>query len=46
MKKWITPEVSELNISETANGLINYDIEFWPFVNDKNGTPPDIDHTS
>lgn len=41
MKKWITPEISELNISETANGLINYDIEFWPFVNDKNGTPPD-----
>lgn len=27
MKKWNTPEIAELNINETANGLIDIDWE-------------------
>ena len=34
MKKWNAPEIAELNITETANGYYDTDVEFWPFVND------------
>lgn len=27
MKKWNTPEVAELNVTETANGLFDFDWE-------------------
>lgn len=35
MKKWNAPEVAELNISETANGLFNAEIETPWIFNDK-----------
>lgn len=41
MKKWNAPEVAELNINETANGLFNIEWE-TPFSivgNDKRPTP-------
>lgn len=34
MKTWNAPEVKELNINETANGILDSDIEFWWIVND------------
>lgn len=34
MKKWNAPEIAELNITETANGVIDANIEFWWMTND------------
>ena len=34
MKTWNAPEVKELNINETANGIFDSDVEFWWILND------------
>lgn len=34
MKKWNAPEVTELNINQTANGLFNSEIETFLILND------------
>jgi hypothetical protein len=39
MKTWNTPEISELNIKETANGCVDFYCEFWFLNNDKKCTP-------
>lgn len=39
MKTWNTPEVAELNINETANGIFNSCIEVWPVL-DKDDKKP------
>lgn len=39
MKNWNAPEVKELNINETANGIFDCEWEFWPIVNDDNKKP-------
>lgn len=40
MKTWTKPEISELNINETANGCIDFYVEFWIISNDdKKATP-------
>jgi hypothetical protein len=42
MKTWNTPEIRELNINATANGLWPTEYEFWPLVNDsQKATPPE-----
>ncbi|MFV0341431.1 MAG: hypothetical protein ACK5JH_00865 [Anaerocolumna sp.] len=47
MKKWNMPEVTELNISETANGIFDSKIEFWWVLNDdKKTTPPEVEQQS
>lgn len=35
MKKWNNAEIMELDINETANGLLSCDVEFWFIANDK-----------
>ncbi len=35
MKQWTTPEISELNINETANGIIPVGQEIGDVFNDK-----------
>ena len=45
MKKWNTPEVKELNIAETANGIFDSEVESLLIFNDskKPSTPnPDV----
>lgn len=47
MKKWNAPEVAELNITETANGLWDHYLEICIVMNDskksdKNETPDDF----
>ncbi|MBP1754725.1 MAG: hypothetical protein H6Q59_1123 [Firmicutes bacterium] len=34
MKTWNTPEISELNINETANGRFDFFVEFWVLNDD------------
>ena len=42
MKTWNTPEVTELNINETANGLFDSEYETFVILNDsKKPTTPD-----
>lgn len=45
MKTWNTPEATELNINETANGLFNSDVETFLIFNDskKPSTPQDTE---
>jgi hypothetical protein len=46
MKTWNAPEVSELNINETANGCVDFFFEFWFLNDDKKCTPPDEEDPS
>ncbi len=47
MKTWMTPEISELNINETANGIIDTFFETHILFNDdKKPTCPDPDDPS
>ncbi len=39
MKIWSIPEISELNINETANGFIDHYYESQIVINDKKATP-------
>lgn len=41
MKEWNTPDIEELKITETANGLFNSDVETFMLFNDskKPSTP-------
>lgn len=34
MKEWNAPSIEELNVTETANGFLNSDVEFWWVSND------------
>lgn len=34
MKTWNNPEITELNINETANGILDSNVEFWWITND------------
>ncbi len=43
MKKWNTPNVEELNINETANGIFNADFESFILFNKKSETPDEKD---
>lgn len=45
MKTWNNPEVTELNINETANGIFDSDVEFCWIINDskKPSTPKEDD---
>lgn len=46
MKTWNKPEVAELNINETANGIWNSEVETLLFFNDsKAATTPDVPDT-
>lgn len=45
MKTWNTPEVKELNINETANGIFNSEFESLIIFNDKKSDTPDTDNT-
>ena len=49
MKKWNTPSVEELNVKETANGILDTEIEFWWMTNDNNkksSTPDNNDENN
>ncbi len=39
MKKWNTPEIVELNVSETANGIFDTWFESWLVHNDSDKKP-------
>lgn len=39
MKNWNAPEVKELNIAETENGIFNSDVETCIILNDSNKKP-------
>ena len=41
MKTWNTPEISELNIKETANGFFDTTFETWLIHNDSKKATPD-----
>lgn len=43
MKKWNTPNVEELNINETANGIFNADFESFILFNKESATPDEKD---
>lgn len=46
MKTWNKPEVAELNINETANGIFCSDVETLLVFNDsKAATTPDVPDT-
>ncbi|ADL34397.1 hypothetical protein bpr_I1660 [Butyrivibrio proteoclasticus B316] len=34
MKKWNVPEITALDMNETANGLLDCECEFWFISND------------
>lgn len=34
MKEWNAPSIEELNVTETANGIVNSEVEFWWISND------------
>ena len=39
MKKFVAAEIAELNINETANGVLNACVEVWPLL-DKDDKKP------
>lgn len=46
MKEWNAPSIEELNVAETANGILNSDFETFIFFNDsfnKSNTPDSKD---
>ena len=47
MKEWNAPSIEELNVTETANGIFNSDVETYLILNDsKSNTPKDEEKDS
>lgn len=45
MKEWNAPSIEELNVTETANGFLNSDVEFWWVSNDSKSSTPSTPST-